>query len=79
MGGMMLLFSAVAIAVVVWALRSARAGVQHPDSERDRSGGPDDVLAERYARGEIDEDEFTRRREILRATSGPAAQPRGRS
>lgn len=25
------------------------------------------VLAERFARGEIDEDEFTRRRELLRA------------
>jgi uncharacterized membrane protein len=42
----------------------------------DRRGGvaatAEDVLAQRFARGEIDEDEFTRRRQVPHRT-GPTA------
>ncbi len=43
-------------AVVLWAIRSRRPG----------RGGGEFVLAERYARGEIDEAEYRSRRATLR-------------
>lgn len=47
---------------LVWGLVSAaRSG---DDNRRDRS---EDILADRFARGEIDEDEFRRRRDLIRA------------
>ena len=64
---MMLVFWGALITLVVWLVRSDRT-----DQHRDMAGrpaNPDEVLAERFARGEIDEDEFTRRRELLH-TSG---------
>lgn len=45
--------------VLIWA---ALAVVR--SSGRDRDGAS--ILAERFARGEIDDDEFRRRRELLR-------------
>lgn len=70
MGLMMVLVWGLPIALVVWAVRSSfhhdRPSVTappRPDADR--------VLAERYARGEIDESEFARRREVLR--TGPKA------
>jgi putative membrane protein len=39
------------------------SGAHHQSSHR-----PEDVLADRFARGEIDEEEFTRRRSVLHAT-----------
>ncbi|HET6951953.1 MAG TPA: SHOCT domain-containing protein [Acidimicrobiales bacterium] len=53
----MLAFWGVVIWAVVSVVRSAGAG---------RARDAEDVLAERFARGEIDEDEFRRRREVLR-------------
>ena len=67
MSAMMLVFWASVIALVVWAARSFRSGDQQAGS---RGAGPDEVLAERYARGEIDDDEFQRRRELLHSTRG---------
>jgi putative membrane protein len=62
---MMIVVWGLPIALVVWAVRSS--------FDRDRPSvttppGPDaeQVLAERYARGEIDESEFAHRREVLR-------------
>jgi putative membrane protein len=65
---MMIVVWGAPIALVVWLVRSnfrpgRPAGTTPPESDADQ------VLAERYARGEIDEDEFTRRRETLR--TGP--------
>lgn len=34
----------------------------------DRPRGPDEILDDRFARGEIDEDEYRRRRDTLRST-----------
>jgi putative membrane protein len=65
-------FWGLLIALVVWLVRSFRA-----DASRDNQGLPpaperraDEVLAERFARGEIDAEEFTQRRELLHSTRG---------
>ncbi|MEO7980626.1 MAG: SHOCT domain-containing protein [Sporichthyaceae bacterium] len=76
MGSMMLLFWAVVIGLVVWAVRSARHERQNPDSGRTTMASPDDILAGRFARGEIEEAEFLHRRELLHATSGSVTQTR---
>jgi putative membrane protein len=64
----MVVFWAVVISSVVFAVR-------YLTSDRGRSAGPqpgptanraEDVLAERYARGEIDDDEYGRRLTLLR-------------
>lgn len=57
----MSLTMAVFWGLLAWALVSAaRSG----DNSRRNSG--EDILADRFARGEIDEDEFRRRREMIR-------------
>lgn len=67
MSVMMVLFWGLLIGLVVWAVRNLRTEgerVQAPDG----SGRADEILAERYACGEIDEAEFRRCRELLRST-----------
>jgi putative membrane protein len=65
---MMALFLGAMAALVVWLVRSSRVG--------SGSGAPtamesaERVLADRFARGEIDEEEFTRKRALLRAAPG---------
>lgn len=65
---MMVVFWGAVIALVVWLVRSARS-----DQRTERPAPPapsaDEVLAERFARGEIDDEEFTRRRELLHSGS----------
>ena len=63
---MMVAFWGVLIALVVGLVRGGDA--RHPAPGKlpaDSSEHADEVLAERFARGEIDEDEFTRRRDLL--------------
>ena len=62
---MMIVVWGLPIALVVWAVRSSfhrdrpsETTPPRPDAEQ--------VLAERYARGEIDESEFAHRQEVLR-------------
>ena len=74
--GTMLLFWGVLIALVVWVVRSVRSGGQQPGSARTDMAVPDDILAQRYARGEIDDDEFRRCRVLLHDTTGSETQPR---
>lgn len=52
------------VAVVVWVAARAGAGSQRSDSD----GSPDAmrILEERFARGEIDQEEFEARRATLR-------------
>lgn len=65
---MMVAFWGLLIALVVWLVRSFRSDEK---SETTRAmTHADDVLAERFARGEIDEEEFTHRRELLHTGSG---------
>jgi putative membrane protein len=61
---MMLVFVGALIACGVWLLRSTHTGADHSHTARAQSA--DDILAERLARGEIDEDGYARRRELLR-------------
>jgi putative membrane protein len=71
MSFMMVVFWGLLIALVIWLVRSTRSD-RVPG--RRPAGIPaqpaDEVLAERFARGEIDEDEYTRRRALLHSTAG---------
>ena len=59
---MMLLFWAVVVGGVVWLVRGARAG--HPGVSGDRAR---QILDERFARGELTEEEYRQRRDLLSA------------
>jgi putative membrane protein len=63
-GLMMLIFWGGLVALVVFLMRGF--GTRSPQEEGKRSG-PDarEILAERFARGEISEDEFDQRRRVL--------------
>jgi putative membrane protein len=56
-----LIFLAVVVVLAVLLLRHVTTGPA-------RSSSAGDILAERFARGEIDEDEYRRRRSALRGT-----------
>ena len=71
MSAVMILFWGAVVALVVWVVRSNRG------QERDPAGRADALLAERFARGEIDREEFTRSRELLN-TEGSSPSHRGR-
>jgi putative membrane protein len=68
MGFMMLAFWAVIAALVVMALRSTWHHDEPPEP-RTRKGGDSavEILDERFARGEIDEQEFRAKRDLLRS------------
>lgn len=56
---MMVAFWLVVIALVIWAVRSTTGSTSRHGDEALR------VLDERFARGEIDQDEYEERRRIL--------------
>ncbi len=58
----MLVFWALIAGVVITLLRSNRA----PDTVDPGTNNPERILKERFARGEIDVEEYERRREVLR-------------
>jgi putative membrane protein len=62
LGGLLwLIILGAFVGLIVWlVVRSSGQSPTAPHSEARR------ILAERFARGEIDEDEFTRRTELLR-------------
>jgi putative membrane protein len=62
---MMVLFWGGLIALTVWAVRSFARPTKEQGS-RAPSSGAVDILEERFARGEIDREEFERRRGVLR-------------
>jgi putative membrane protein len=67
MGVAMILFWALVIAAIVALvsyLRGSRDASQ--PTSTDRLERPEELLAERFVRGEIDEQEYQRRRELLR-------------
>jgi putative membrane protein len=70
MSVVMVAFVGILVATVGWLLQSLRRGSDRagaaPPPSWDRA---DDVLAERFARGEIDESEFTRSRDLLHSTT----------
>ena len=68
----MLLFWAVVVAGVIWLVRTVgNSGPRSDDrGSTDKPGGPDrsnaqDILAERYARGELSDEEYRARRDVL--------------
>jgi len=75
----MVLFWALVIGLLVAFLRAGRDGWLGPrdgrrSERRDGSttaSSAEEVLAERYARGEIDGEEYQRRLEVLRGRHGP--------
>ncbi|GHE68920.1 hypothetical protein GCM10014715_23400 [Streptomyces spiralis] len=72
----MLLFWVLLIVVVVLLFRALNRGTGQSRAQ----GGtgrpvPEQLLAERFARGEIDEDEYRRRLDVLRQGSGGSGWP----
>jgi putative membrane protein len=65
---MMVLFWGLVIGAMLVLVRylggSPQGGLRPPDGGRSRA---EELLAERFARGEIDDGEYTRRLELLRA------------
>ena len=57
----MIVFWGLVIWGIVWIVRSSR---------RSDDGSPERVLAERFARGEIDEEEYRRRLDVLLGPPG---------
>ena len=70
--GMILFWAAVIYGIVALARCTRRDGPQRPEPAGPPAPGPERLLAERFARGEIDEDEYHQRLTSLRA-AGPAA------
>jgi putative membrane protein len=62
---MMIVFWGGLVALAVWLIRSIRTDNSPTQGAPSSSARADEVLAERFARGEIDEDEFTRRHAVL--------------
>ena len=72
MSVMMLLFWGGLIALVVWLARGSAGRNLRGVEASSPPATPDELLAQRFARGEIDADEFTRHRQVLHGT-GPTA------
>lgn len=72
---MPLLMVAFWVAVIWLAMSVFRGLAGRPSAEGGRPERPEEVLARRYARGEIDEDEYRRRRDILSGTAQAGDQP----
>jgi putative membrane protein len=68
---MMLAFWGAIAWVAVTLIRHSSSRSAVPQLDRPTEGGSDPVgiLEERFARGDIDEDEFHRRRDVLRGTT----------
>jgi putative membrane protein len=62
----MVVFWAILITAVVLAVRYLAGAGGHRNPPAPGSARAEDVLAERFARGEIDDDEFRRRLTLLR-------------
>ncbi len=71
MVGFMIVMALVLVGVVIWAVvtttrRAAQPQAQNPVTPVSGGRSAREVLDERFARGEIDEDEFRRRRDALK-------------
>jgi putative membrane protein len=66
MGVVMVVFWAVVITLVVLAVRYLAADRGRPAPPASAQSRAEDMLAERFARGEIDDEEYRRRLTLLR-------------
>ena len=66
MGVGMILFWGLVIGGVIVLTRYLAGTRYHPSSDAPGRTTAEQILAERFARGEIDEDEYRQRRELLR-------------
>ena len=64
---MMVAFWAFVVVVIVWVARSLKDPQGGSGSVGPPTRSPQDILAERYARGEIDSDEYRRRLDDIEA------------
>ncbi|KQY25291.1 hypothetical protein ASD16_07665 [Cellulomonas sp. Root485] len=71
---MLVLWGLVA-ALVVWIMRSVSSDRATLGDAGRTPPSPDSVLADRFARGEIDESEFIRRRDALHGSRGEPREP----
>ena len=70
MGVSMVVLWGLVVAGGIVLVRSLAGGRnQHPSATRDALGEAERILADRFARGEIDEDEYRRRTEVLHSGS----------
>ena len=79
---MMAVFWGAVIAVVVWAVRSLRSDrtdrTSRPTDQQtsEPGGGAEQILGERFARGELTAEEFTRSRDLLHSKPGDTPEVR---
>ncbi|MDI2124778.1 SHOCT domain-containing protein [Yinghuangia seranimata] len=72
----MVVFWALAIALVFWLVRSVAGREQSRSvAPPPRPATPQHLLTERFARGEIDEDEYLRRLAVLRGPEPHGPHP----
>lgn len=71
---MMPLLMAAFWVAVAWLVVGLRGRPARPDGGSDRPESPEQVLAHRYARGELDDEEYRRRLDTLRNTRQAGAR-----
>lgn len=72
---MMLVFWTLIIGLILWAARSTSDKPSATAIDQRQAASADDVLAERFARGEITEGEFVRRRGLLNGSDASSRLP----
>jgi putative membrane protein len=68
----MVLFWALIIIAILALVRYLRHGERRTPAERPQQSNAEQLLAERFARGEIDEAEYRHRLEVVRSSRTPA-------
>lgn len=65
-GGLsMLLFTIIVVLLIVWLIRSVSSSTGDRPGNSALRQTPEEILRERFARGEIDEDEYRQRQQSL--------------
>lgn len=64
-GGFMWLFWIILLVVIVWAIKQGTQGDSNSDNRTSSNESALDILEKRYASGEINEQEFVRKRKQL--------------